>query len=230
MSDFVNILQTQPLFQSLDKEVLGTLLQPQRRCTYAIGQSVVMQHDWGEGYYLILGGLAKVSVLSANGDEVVLGALGVGEVFGELRALGFETRSADVTALTALEVVHLQSSLLARALAQEGSLALEMARLQSRRLLETNRRMMFRAEPAGSRLLEALYCLGCKAGSKTQNQQWLLVPPVSVGLLGSLAGLARETASRELTRMEKRQSLNRAQEPWLVSLQALARVNLLLEP
>ncbi len=229
MSDLVTVLQTQPLFQSLEQEVLRPLLQPHRHCTYAIGQSVVMQHDWGEGYYLILDGLAKVSVFSAAGDEVVLGVLGRGEVFGELRALGFETRSADVTALRPLEVVHLQSSRLAQALEQQGALALAMARLQSSRLLETNRRMMFRAEPAGSRLLEALYCLGCKAGPRTQDQQWLLVPPVSVGLLGSLAGLARETASRELTRLEKKQSLNRAQEPWRVSLQALERVNLSVE-
>lgn len=228
MSDLVTVLQTQPLFQALDPAVLTTLLQPHRRCSYGAGQSVVMQHDWGEGYYLILSGLAKVSVFSSSGDEVVLGALGSGEVFGELRALGFETRSADVTALTTLEVVHLQSSLLTRALEQQCALALAMARLQSRRLLETNRRMMFRAESAGSRLLEALYCLGCKAGIRLEAQQWLLVPPVPVGVLGSLAGLARETASRELTRLEKKQSLCRAQEPWQVSLKALERVGLLV--
>nr|WP_261789825.1 Crp/Fnr family transcriptional regulator [Synechococcus elongatus] len=148
------------------------------------------------------------------------------ENFRELRALGFESRTADVTALTPLQVIHLQSMPLAQALQVEPQLGLRLAQGLARRLLETNRRFVYRSEDATARIVEALDCLAQKAALPQLTSAWQPVPAINVSILGSLAGMARETASRELSALEKRGLLDRMSDPWQLSVQTLIRYGL----
>lgn len=219
-------ISTHPLFVGLSAEQLARLTQASRPRHYSAGQTVLMEHDWSDGYYLITAGVAKVSIASSGGDEVIVGLLGTGELFGELRALGFEARTAEVTALTPLHVLHLQSTPLTQALQVEPQLGLRLAQGLARRLLETNRRFAYRSEDATARVVEALDCLAQKAAFPQTTTAWQPVPMITVSLLGSLAGMARETASRELSALEKRGYLDRTADPWLLSVPLLARYGL----
>ncbi|WP_338462049.1 Crp/Fnr family transcriptional regulator [Synechococcus elongatus IITB7] len=219
-------LQQHPLFADLSAEQLTRLTQTSRSRHYPAGQAVLLEHDWSDGYYLITAGVAKVAIASSGGAEVIVGLLGAGELFGELRALGFESRTADVTALTPLQVIHLQSTPLAQALQVEPQLGLRLAQGLARRLLETNRRFVYRSEDATARIVEALDCLAQKAALPQLTSAWQPVPAINVSILGSLAGMARETASRELSALEKRGLLDRMSDPWQLSVQTLIRYGL----
>ncbi|WP_126148134.1 Crp/Fnr family transcriptional regulator [Synechococcus elongatus] len=222
-------VQQHPLFANLSAEQLARLTQASRPRHYPAGQAVLLEHDWSDGYYLITAGIAKVAIASSGGDEVIVGLLGAGELFGELRALGFEARTAEVTALTALQVIHLQSTPLSQALQVEPQLGLRLAQGLARRLLETNRRFAYRSEDATARVVEALDCLAQKAALPQTTSAWQPVPLINVSIVGSLAGMARETASRELSTLEKRGFLDRKSDPWQLSVQLLRRYGLRAE-
>lgn len=219
-------IHTHPLFANLSAELLVRLTQASRPRHYPAGQTVLLEHDWSDGYYLITAGVAKVAIASSSGDEVIVGLLGAGELFGELRALGFEARTAEVTALTPLHVIHLQSTPLAQALLVEPKLGLRLAQGLAGRLLETNRRFAYRSEDATARVVEALDCLAQKAALPPTTTTWQPVPMVNISVLGSLAGMARETASRELSALEKRGLLDRSCDPWQLATQLLVRYGL----
>lgn len=224
--DASSALSRHPLFADLAAEQFAQLTQSSRSRHYQAGQSVLMEHDWSDGYYLITTGVAKVAITSSGGDEVILGLLGSGELFGELRALGFESRTADVTALTPLQVIHLQSTPLTQALQIHPQLSFRFAQGLAQRLRETNRRFAYRSEDATARIVEALYCLGQKAALPIAEAPWQPLPVISVGVLGALAGMARETASRELSQLEKRGQLQRSREQWQLATTLLDRYGL----
>ena len=71
-------------------------------------QVIVMEQDWGESLFLLRSGLAKVRTYTMDGDEVVMSLLGEGDLFGEMAALDGSSRSADVVALTPLNLVKLR--------------------------------------------------------------------------------------------------------------------------
>ena len=119
------------LFNSLNIDQLDQLLDRHRESSHHVDQVIVMERDWGESIYLLHDGLAKVRTYTADGHEVVMSLLGVGDVFGEMAALEGETRSADVVALTPLRLVKLRVPPFAALLAQEALFALALAKLEA---------------------------------------------------------------------------------------------------
>ena len=101
-------LQAIALFESLNDEQLDQILDRHRESSHQADQLIVMEQDWGESLFLLCDGLAKVRTYTADGDEVVMSLLGVGDVFGEMAALDGGMRSADVVALTPLRLVKLR--------------------------------------------------------------------------------------------------------------------------
>ena len=105
MADFTaEELRRLDLFASLREEQCAQLLNRHLLSNHAPDQVVVMEQDWGESVFLMCSGLAKVRTFTADGDEVVISVLGAGDVFGEMAALDGAPRSADVVALTPLQL------------------------------------------------------------------------------------------------------------------------------
>ena len=72
------------LFSDLATEQLEQLLDGHRETTHQAEQLIVMEQDWGDSWFLLRSGLAKVRTYTADGDEVVMSVLGSGDVFGEM--------------------------------------------------------------------------------------------------------------------------------------------------
>ena len=77
-----------------------------------------------------------------------------------------------------------------------------MARLQVSRLRDLNRRFALQTGDATTRLLDALAYLARK--SSVSNDPQALIPALPQRELALLAGLARETASRTLSKLRAR--------------------------
>ena len=195
-------LQQMVLFSELEESHLDLLLDRHRETGYQAEQVIVMEQDWGESIFLLHRGLAKVRTYTADGDEVVMSLLGAGDIFGEMVALDGSVRSADVVALTPLQLVKLRVPPFKSLLQENTVFALALARLQASRLRDLNRRFALQTGDATTRLLDALAYLARK--SSVSNDPQALIPSLPQRELALLAGLARETASRTLSKLRAR--------------------------
>ena len=228
MSTFsVTALAEMQMFESLEHDQLMQLLDRHRESSHQPDQVIVMEQDWGESVFLLRSGLAKVRTHTMDGDEVVMSLLGAGDVFGEMAALDGAARSADVVALTPLSLVKLRAAPFAALLAKQAGFALALARLEAARLRDLNRRFALQSGDATSRLLDALAYLARKNSGPDSDPQ-SLIPPLAQRELALLAGLARETASRTLSKLRQKNVV--AEEEGglrLVDLQPLQKRGLL---
>jgi CRP/FNR family cyclic AMP-dependent transcriptional regulator len=191
------------LFAELDPEQRQRLLENHRLLTLAADQQLVLEQDESQGIFLLRSGLVKVRCHDLEGEETVLALLGPGEVIGEMAVLNPQgLRTADVVTLTACGVAVLRAGPFAALLRSDPRLALALAQLQSRRLQTLNRRLRLRGEDAGQRLLATLVELA-RSGSPSAVATDP-IPPLPQRELASLAGLARETASRSLSHLRRR--------------------------
>ena len=197
-----NQLQQMILFSELEESHLDLLLDRHRESGYQADQVIVMEQDWGESIFLLHRGLAKVRTYTADGDEVVMSLLGAGDIFGEMVALDGSVRSADVVALTPLQLVKLRVPPFKSLLQENTVFALALARLQVSRLRDLNRRFALQTGDATTRLLDALAYVARK--SSVTNDPQALIPALPQRELALLAGLARETASRTLSKLRAR--------------------------
>ena len=195
-------LKSIDLFKSLNEEQVDQILDRHRESSHQADQVIVMEQDWGESLFLLCDGLAKVRSYTADGDEVVMSLLGVGDVFGEMAALDGGMRSADVVALTPLRLVKLRVPPFTALLEREALFALSLARLEASRLRDLNRRFALQTADATTRLLDSLAYLARK--SSVQNDPEASIPPLAQLEIALIAGLARETASRTLSKLRNR--------------------------
>src|SRR5512133_253286 len=84
-----------------DKESFLSLCQP---VTYRFGDVVVHQEEKADAVYLVVNGRARVVQVQADGQELMLGRVGPGEVFGEVALLEGGLRTATVRASEELTV------------------------------------------------------------------------------------------------------------------------------
>ena len=190
------------LFASLDAQQLELILDRHRETKHPVDQVLVMEQDWGESVFLIISGLAKVRTFTADGDEVVMTVLGAGDVFGEMVAVDGSVRSADVVTLTPVQLVKLRIQPFSMLLRQQADFALALATLETTRLRDLNRRFALQTADATSRLLDALAYLARKCSP--DNDPLARIPVVPQKEIALLAGLARETASRTLSKLRSR--------------------------
>ena len=191
-----------PLFADLTDEQRVRLLDRHRETSHQVDQVIVMEQDWGESLFLIRDGVAKVRTYTVDGDEVVMSLLGEGDVFGEMAALDGAVRSADVVALTPLHLIKLRAAPFAALLQQQASFALALARLEASRLRDLNQRFALQSADATTRLLDALAYLARTSSLRAETTA--LIPALAQKEIALIAGLARETASRTLSKLRTR--------------------------
>lgn len=189
-------------FGELSDDDLATLLDRHRLAEVMPGQTLVMEADWGENLMVVISGLAKVRSFNADGEESVLSLVGAGDLLGELSVLDGDARSADVVTLAPVRLLKLQGRGFQSVLARNLNLALGVARLEASRLRDLNRRFGVQKSDATTRLLDALAYLARK--SSAADDPLALMPPLAQGEIAILAGLARETASRTMSKLKSR--------------------------
>jgi CRP-like cAMP-binding protein len=101
------VLRSTALFARLDDDALSGLARMCTRRTYGKGQYLWYQGDEGDRLVIVVSGLLKVVLSSAQGDEVVLVTIGNHETVGELAILDGAPRSASVVAAEPTTVLML---------------------------------------------------------------------------------------------------------------------------
>jgi CRP-like cAMP-binding protein len=118
--DWAAVLERLPLFANVGKRQLRRIAGLATVREFSPGDTVVQKGDEGDGFYLILGGRAKVV------EPPQARQLKVGDYFGEMALLDGEPRSATVVAVGELQTMRLPRRPFMRLLQQEPSIAIAM--------------------------------------------------------------------------------------------------------
>ena len=134
-SDWAAVLARLPLFANVSKRHLRRVAALAEIREFEPGDTIVEKGDAPDGFYLILGGRAKVVARPQARP------LKTGDYFGEMALLDGEPRSATVVAVGDLQTMRLPRRPFMRLLQQEPSISIAMlAELGSRvRRLEKSR-------------------------------------------------------------------------------------------
>lgn len=200
-------LRLMPIFEGFDAAKLDELGAAMTVRSHPANQTIMLQNDWGNGVYFVLEGWVKIRTFNLEGKEVTLNILGPGEIFGEMAALDENPRSTDVIALTETQVAILEAKKFIRFLESDPLVGVRLAQLMSRRLRQINRRLQLREANSMARVADILLFLAEFRG--TVSRAGVEVPNLPHRELSSLSGLARETVTRVLSKLEQKDLISR---------------------
>lgn len=159
------------------------------------GTAIILQGDPGDTLWIMLKGLARVSMVAANGREIVLDYAEPGSVLGEIAFLDGGDRTASVEAIEPVEALGLTRTAFAEIVGKHQGLAMRLLQAMARRLRQNNTVIEAdRAYTSGPRLARFLLRLMGEEGDKAR-----LKIALSQGELGNFAGMSREQINRQLS-------------------------------
>lgn len=210
LGDTNTVLQKAPFFQGLPETSVEPALTHLVARSHPANQVILLENDWGGSVYFIIEGWVKIRTYNLEGKEVTLNILGKGELFGEMAALDEVPRSTDVITLTSTLIGSMPSQDFVKLLQTEPQAGVRLAQLMARRLRQVNRRLRLRESDSQSRVADTLLFLAEGQGKK--GNTGTEIPNLPHRELSSLSGLARETVTRVLTRLEKKGLIKRIQD------------------
>jgi CRP/FNR family transcriptional regulator, cyclic AMP receptor protein len=173
-------------------------------------QVLLLENDWGGSVYFILEGWVKIRTYNLDGKEVTLNILGKGELFGEMAALDEVPRSTDVITLVPTLIGNMPAQDFVQLLNSEPKAGIRLSQLMARRLRQVNRRLRLRESDSVSRVADILLFLA--DGQGKPGEQGIEIPNLPHRELSSLSGLARETVTRVLSKLEKKGLIQRERD------------------
>jgi CRP/FNR family transcriptional regulator/CRP/FNR family cyclic AMP-dependent transcriptional regulator len=197
----ISKLRAIPIFGELSAEDLEAFAELVQFRRYPKNSFIVNQDDVGSAMYMLVSGRVKVSLASPDGRELALNHLEAPAHFGEMSLVDTEPRSADVIAVTDVELFSLDAKDLSAAIRLNPRLALSLIATLSSRLRQTINRLEDMAfHDAAHRVMRVVLNVAT-ASYETRGV------PVIQGLthydIATLAGTSRETASRIISNLAK---------------------------
>ena len=197
----VGKLRSLPMFSDLSAGDLAALADMMTFRQFAKGSFVISQNDKGSVMYLLVAGRVKVSLASPEGKELALNYLEAPSHFGEMSLVDAEPRSADVIAVTNVEVLCLEAKDLSAAIQVQPKLALTLIATLSRRVRGLIGRLEDMAfHDATHRVMRVILNV---ATASYESRGVPVVEGLTHYEVATLAGTSRETASRVISQLAK---------------------------
>lgn len=184
-----------PIFGAMGEGEFRRLFSQAHVRTFEKGGTIFSRGDPEAGLVAVISGSVKISVLSAEGRELVLNVMRPGDILGEIALLDGRPRTADAIAWTACEVLVLKRRDFLPVLRETPDLTLRLIELLCERLRHTTEQvedLIFLDLP--KRLAKAL--LRLSAGTSPQ------VATVTQRELGELVAITREHVNKQLRAWE----------------------------
>ncbi len=203
----VALIRSAPFFDGLPEAAIEKATSHVVVRTHPANQVILLENDWGTSVYFILEGWVKIRTYNLDGKEVTLNILGKGELFGEMAPLDEVPRSTDVITLVPTVIGNMPAQDFVQLLNNEPQSGIRLAQLMARRLRQVNRRLRLRESDSVSRVADIILFLA--DGQGKQGDQGIEIPNLPHRELSSLSGLARETVTRVLSKLEKKGLIQR---------------------
>ena len=199
-SQLADLLTSHSLFANSEPDELSDILLRGHHRSYKRDQEIMAQGDQGDSLFMVLAGLARVSMLAANGREIVLDYAEPGAVLGEIAFLDMGERTASVHAIDPVEVLILSRSAFDEIVDRHPGMAMRLLRAMARRLRQSNQVIEAdRAYTSGPRLARFLLRLLIAGNDNQPDSEGHLKLALSQGELGNFAGMSREQINRQLS-------------------------------
>ena len=209
-AEIQKLLDTATLFVGLSPESLDRVTSHAVTLTHPANRAILLENDWGGSVYFILDGWVKIRTYNMDGKEVTLNILGKGEIVGEMAALEESPRSTDAITLTTATISSIPAQDFVNLLKSEPLAGIRLSQLMAKRLRQLNRRLLLREADSLSRVADTILFLAEVQGQK--GSQGTIIPNLPHRELSGISGLARETVTRSLTKLQKKGLIQRRQE------------------
>lgn len=203
----LQLVRSALIFQDLPEDAVAQATSHVVSRSHPANQVMLLENDWGSSVYFILDGWVKIRTYNLDGKEVTLNILGRGELFGEMAPLDEVPRSTDVITLVPTLIGSMPASDFVHLLHTQPLAGIRLAQLMARRLRQVNRRLRLRESDSTSRVADILLFLA--DGQGKSGDSGLEIPNLPHRELSSLSGLARETVTRVLSKLEKKGLISR---------------------
>jgi CRP-like cAMP-binding protein len=130
----IEVLEGVPLFAGLPPKHLKRIRDLAEPADYMAGASLVKEGTEGDSFFVILEGLAKVTV-----GKRTINRLMPGDYFGEISLLDGGLRSASVVSETPLKVLMIDRKRFLKLLEDEGAIAIALLEGLARLIRRTDR-------------------------------------------------------------------------------------------
>lgn len=198
----LKLIRAALLFQDLPSEAVAEATSHVVSRRHPANQVILLENDWGSSVYFILDGWVKIRTYNLDGKEVTLNILGKGELFGEMAPLEEVPRSTDVITLVPTAIGSMPASDFVKLLNTQPLAGIRLSQLMARRLRQVNRRLRLRESDSTSRVADIILFLADGQGQRGEGG--IEIPNLPHRELSSLSGLARETVTRVLSKLEKK--------------------------
>lgn len=197
-----NLLRRVPLFRGISDSELEALSDTATIQRFPKDARVIAADDEGDTFFLISRGRVKVGLSGPDGREVILTILGPSDFFGDMSLLDGHPRSANVTTMSASDLLTLRRLDFLGLVRRKPQIAVEMLRTLASRLRKANHQI------AGlsflgivDRVCDALLGLFDEYGEETPEGLLIHNRPTHQ-ILAEMTGATRETVSRAIKRLE----------------------------
>jgi CRP/FNR family transcriptional regulator, cyclic AMP receptor protein len=169
---------------------------------YRRGQVIMREGGPADIVVVVLDGLARVTALSEDGKEILLGFRGGGDLLGEMGAVSSSSRSATVTAATDLRGTVIRAALFVAYLERSPRVANRVSDSVAGKLRAANRRRLeFNAYPAESRVARILAEIAVAHGHR-EGTAWRIGREITQADVASLASTSVRTVEKILSDFE----------------------------
>ncbi len=140
LQEEVEILRRIPLFAKMEPARLKLLAFTSQRLAFAAGQVLFNQGETGDSAYIVMDGVADVSIATPSGP-VVVATVGRNAIIGEIAILCDVPRTATVTARADLHALRIDKETFFRLVNEFPQMAVEIMRELAQRLEKTNQQL-----------------------------------------------------------------------------------------
>ena len=191
---------------SLPFRSMPDLAQASHQKSFPEGSMIFVEGESPRGIYLIHSGRVKLSITSAEGKKLIVRIAGPGDLLGTHSSVTGTAYEATAETLTSCRVDFVSPRDLLRLLEQQESLGLSLAIAAGRELSEyiDHARVLFLSDSAGEKVARLLLRLIEQFGETTEDGirfQTML----SHEEIAHLIGASRETVTRELSLLKRKQ-------------------------
>ena len=197
MKNIGEILAITPLFKGLSARQLDEIAAIAIDRRYKRGESIFLEGDAADGFYIVAHGQVKIFKTSQEGKEQILHIYGPGSPFGEVPVFSGSRFPANAQALVNSLVLFLSRKAFVEVITRNPSLSMNMLGELSMRLRQFTvqiENLSLKEVPA--RLASYLIYL-----SREQESPDRVTLDISKGQLASLLGTIPETLSRIFAKM-----------------------------
>lgn len=197
MDKTIEFISNISIFSGLSPMQLKEVRQIADYRKFVKGETVFSEGDQGIGFYVVVDGQVKIFKLAMDGKEHILHIIGPGEPFGEVAVFSGRSFPAHAEALADCRLLFFPRDGFVALISRNPSLAMKMLAVLSMRLRQFAVQIEnLSLKEVPGRLASYLMFL-----TNEQDNDEMVVLPISKGQLASVLGTIPETLSRIFAKM-----------------------------